>query len=96
VRVDEDFIPLAHLSAQYIWFQIPTRAIRALGDDRFVECKGKINRVADFYRPLDVDDPRKGNALIPKYAVLKNKVEAFAGSVTEIAETVRNAMEAAS
>jgi hypothetical protein len=45
---------------------------------------------------LDVDDPRKGNALIPKYAVLKNKVEAFAGSVTEIAETVRNAMEAAS
>jgi hypothetical protein len=96
VRVDEDFIPLAHLSAQYIWFQIPTRAIRALGDDRFVECKGKINKVADFYRPLDVDDPRKGNALIPKYAVLKNKVEAFAGSVTEIAETVRNAMEAAS
>jgi hypothetical protein len=93
VRSDEDFIPLAHLSAQYIWFQIPMRAVRPLGDDRFVECKGKINSVAAvFYRPMDVDDPRKTNALIPKYAVLKNKVEAFEGAVTEIAEMVRSAV----
>ena len=68
-----------------------------LGDDRFVECKARINSVAPvFYRPMDVDDPAKTNALMPKYGILKDKVEAFEVAVTEIAETVRDAMEAAS
>ena len=92
VRVDEGFVPLAHLSAQFIWFQIPMRAVRALGDDRFVECKGKINTVAHFYRPMDVGDPRKTNALIPKYGILKDKVEAFEGAVTVIADMIRSAV----
>jgi hypothetical protein len=45
---------------------------------------------------MDVDDPGKTNALMPKYGILKDKVEAFEVAVIEIAETVRNAMEAAS
>jgi hypothetical protein len=45
---------------------------------------------------MDVDDPGKTNALMPKYGILQDKVEAFEVAVTEIAETVRNAMEAAS
>jgi hypothetical protein len=64
------------------------------GGAEIVQAAAPVNPVVPLTHT--VDDPRKGNALIPKYAVLKNKVEAFAGSVTEIAETVRNAMEAAS
>jgi len=48
---DGDFIPLVSFGDTHIWFQLPMRAIRVLGDERFVTCKRKINSVADFYRP---------------------------------------------
>jgi hypothetical protein len=41
---------------------------------------------------MDVGDPRKTNALIPKYGILKDKVEAFEGAVTEIADMIRSAV----
>jgi hypothetical protein len=68
------------------------RAVSVLGSDRFVNCKRKINRVVDFYRPLEVEDPNKTNYSLIKYGVLKDKVDDFIKAVTEIAQTIRNAM----
>ena len=49
-----------------------------------------------FYRPIDVSDPLKTNALMPRYAILQDKVEAFVSAVAEIAQIIRSAMEKAS
>ena len=92
VDVSGDFIPLVNLSAMNIWFQIPMRAVRVLGDERFVECKQTINQIANFYRPEDISDPTKTNALTPRYGILDGKVESFVEAVTQIAETVRSAV----
>jgi len=59
IEVDGDFIPLLSVSATNMWFPIPMRAVRVLGDERFTACKQKINSVAAFYRPEDVSDPTK-------------------------------------
>jgi hypothetical protein len=48
VDVRVAFMPLVSLSAMYAWFQIPMRAVRALGDERFVASKQDINNVAIF------------------------------------------------
>jgi hypothetical protein len=41
-----------------------------------------------------VDDPSKNSILTPQYPVLKDKVENFVESVTEIDETLKSAMTA--
>jgi hypothetical protein len=92
VDVSEDFVPLVNLSGSYVWFQIPMRAVRALGDERFVACKQRMNEVANFYRPEDLLDPTKTNALTPRYGILDGKVEAFCDAVSKIANTVRAAL----
>ena len=96
IEVDGDFIPLLSVSATNMWFSIPMRAVRALGDERFVACKQKINGVVVFYRPEDVFDPTKTNTLGPRFRALDGKVEAFVEAITEIANTVRSAITEAS
>ena len=93
VHVDGDFIPLLSFGAEYIWFQIPVRAVRSLGPERFVTCKQKVNSVAQFYRPEDVADPDKNNSLNPRYDLLTGKVEAFVEAFSEVAGIVRAAVE---
>ena len=93
VYVDGDFIPLLSFGAEYIWFQIPVRAVRSLGPERFVICKQKINTVAPFYRPEDVADPDKTNALNPRYEILMGKIEAFVEAFSQISDMVRAAVE---
>jgi len=92
VDVDGDFVPLVSFGDTHIWFQIPIRAVRVLGDERFVLCKQKINGVTVFYRPEDVSDPQKTNALSPRFEILVGKVDAFVKAFSEIAEIVRSAM----
>jgi hypothetical protein len=92
VDVDGDFVPLVSFGDTHIWFQIPIRAVRVLGDERFVLCKQKINGVTVFYRPEDVSDPQKTNALSPRFESLVGKVDAFVKAFSEIAEIVRSAM----
>ncbi len=92
IEVDGDFIPLLSVSPTNIWWALPIRAIRALGDERFLECKRKINEAADFYRPEDIADPTKTSALGPRFRILDGKLDAFVEAVKEIAETVRIAM----
>jgi hypothetical protein len=94
--VKDDFIPLVSFGAEYIWFQIPIRAIRVLGAERFVICKQMINNVAAFYRPEDVFDPDKANALNPRYEILLGKVESFVKAFSEIAEIVKTSVSEAS
>jgi len=96
VEVNGDFISLFGITATNIWFSIPIRAVRALGDERFVACKRRINSVGDFFRPEDVSDPTKTTTLGPRFRVLDGKVEAFVEAVTEIAEQVRGAVAEAS
>jgi hypothetical protein len=93
VDVEGDFISLVHVCARYVYFLIPKRAVQALGDERFVDCKRKVNQIANFYRPFDVDDPSKTGNLLPKYGVLKHKVRAFVAAVTEIAEIIQGALK---
>ena len=96
VDVAVDFIPLVTLSAREVWFQIPMRAVRQLGDARFVTCKQRINSVGNFYRAEEVDDPTKTNALSPKYSILEGKVDGFLEAVCDIAQTIRVAVAEAS
>lgn len=96
MTVNGDFIPLLWLGATFVWFQLPMKAVRLLGNERFVACKRKINSVGCFYRPGEVDDPSKVNALTPKYGIVRDKVEDFVNAVTEIAATVRSAIVEAS
>jgi len=94
VEIDGDFITLVSMMGPNFSFQLPLRAIRALGGERFVACKQKINCAADdaFFPPGDVSHPTKNNALWPRYGILDGKVEAFVKAVNEIAETVRSAI----
>jgi hypothetical protein len=96
VEVDGNFITLLSVSATNMWFPLPQRAVRALGDERFVTCKQRINKVVPFYRSEDVSDPTKTNTLGPRFRALDGKVESFVEALTEIAETVRAAVAEAS
>jgi hypothetical protein len=92
IEMEGDFITLLSVSATNVWFPMPLRAIRALGDERFVACKQKINTVVTFYRPEDLSDPTRTNTLGPRFRALDGKVEAFVEALREIAETVRSAV----
>jgi hypothetical protein len=92
IDVGGNFTPLVSMSSREIWFQLPMRAVRALGGERFVACKQTINSVANFYRPEDVSDDTKTNALTPKYSILTDKVEEFVEVVARIAQMVRSAV----
>jgi hypothetical protein len=92
IEVDGDFITLLSVSATNMWFPLPQRAVRALGDERFVACKQRINSVVAFYRPDDVGDPTKTNTLGPRFRALDGKVESFVEALTEVAETIRSAV----
>ena len=96
IEVDGDFITLLSISASHLWFPFPMRAVRALGDQRFVECKQKINDVVPFYRAEDVADPTKTNTLGPRFRVLDGRVDSLVGALAEIAENVRKAVAEAS
>jgi hypothetical protein len=85
----DDFVPLLSLGASFLWFQIPVRAVRLLGDDPFTLCKQRINRVANFYRPAEVMDPTKTNVLNLKYDILEGKVPAFLIAMEEVAAIIR-------
>ena len=92
VDVSGAFIPLVSLFVVNVWFQIPMRAVRALGEERFVACKQTINQIGNFYRPEDISDPTKTDALGPRYGVLDGKVDSFAEAVNQIAETIWSAV----
>jgi hypothetical protein len=96
ITCKEEFIPLLSLAASSIWFQIPMRAVRLLGEDQFVLCKQRINRVASFYRPAEVMDPTKTNALGPKYDILEGKVPSFASAMEEVSGVIKQAVTDAS
>ena len=95
VAVAGDFIPLVSMDFGGVWFSIPMRAVRVLGEERFVACKQRINQIASFYRPEDVADPAKTTGLGPRYRTLDGKVDSFVAAVVEIAEVIRNAVEEA-
>jgi len=95
VGVAGDFIPLVSMDFGGAWFSIPMRAVRVLGEERFVACKQRINQVALFYRSEDVADPAKTTGLGPRYRTLDGKVDSFVAAVVEIAEVIRNAVEEA-
>jgi hypothetical protein len=77
---------LVMLGDRYLWCQVPARLRAVLGGDRFVECKRILNAVAPFYRPEDVDDPSRVNALTPKYDVVMGKEQDFVRAIAAIAE----------
>ncbi|HSU60657.1 MAG TPA: hypothetical protein VLI55_15195 [Bryobacteraceae bacterium] len=95
VEVDGDFIWFVHVCAKYVYFVIPSRAVRVLGDERFVHFKRKINEVADFYRLPEAADPSTAYSRLIQYAILKGKVDDFMKAITEIAGTIRDAMREA-
>lgn len=92
IEIDGDFVSLVHLIPKQIYFLIPMRAVRALGEERFIECKRKINQIAEFYHSAFVKDPNKNNIFNPSYSVLRGKVPEFVKAVEEIAEMIQNAM----
>ncbi|MBI2815966.1 MAG: hypothetical protein HYX72_03405 [Acidobacteria bacterium] len=92
IEVDEDFISLLSMTPTNMWFSIPIRAVRVLGEQRFITCKQRINEVAEFYRREDESDATKTTALAPRFRVLDGKLDAFVEAFTEVAETVKGAM----
>jgi hypothetical protein len=96
IEVDGNFITIFSVTATNIWMAIPLRAVRALGDQRFVACKQRMNTVGEFYRPQDLSDPTKTTGLGPRFRVLDGKVESFVEAVSEVAETMRGAVAAVS
>jgi len=92
LHVNGAYVPLVSLSPTSVWVQIPMRAVRALGDESFVACKQELNKIANFYRPEDVSDPTKTNALGPRYNVLDGKTEAFITAISLVANTMRDAI----
>jgi hypothetical protein len=92
VVANDGVVPLVSLGPKYVAVQIPSRAARALGEERFVACKQRINDVATFYRPEDVPDPAKVFGLSPQYPILIGKVPSFVAALVEIAEEVQKAL----
>ncbi len=96
LRVNGDFIALLSLTHWGIWCCLPKRAIRRLGNAGFLDCKRRINKVAEFYKKEEIDDPTKSGALGPRYGILQNKVEPFVEAVEFIATQVRSSSGLAS
>jgi hypothetical protein len=95
VEIEGDLISLVHVCTKYVYVLLPIRAVRALGEERFVECKRKINTVAEFYSASTVEDPSKNASWSQKYGGLNGRIGAFMKAVAEIAETIRSAMTVA-
>jgi hypothetical protein len=93
VLVDEEFLGLVHLSGTEIYCYLPRRAILALGENQFVECKRKICSVAEFYRSFDVDDPTRTKYCVQHYSDIVGKVDSLVSVLTEIGNMIRTAME---
>jgi hypothetical protein len=93
VAVAGDYLPLVSMDFHGVWFSIPARAVRDLGEERFVASKQRINRVAQFYPSEYVADPAKTTGLGPNYRALDGKIDSFVAAVVEIAETIRGAVE---
>ncbi len=89
VKEGSAFLGLVALGDQYIWCQIPARLRALLGGERFVECKRLLNSVAGFYRPEDVEDPDKVNALTPKDDAVVGKEQDFVKVIGTIADLAR-------
>jgi len=88
VKDATSFFMLATLSDRWVWCQIPVRLIAKLGPDRFNACKRILNEVGvTFYRPEDVEDADKVNALTPKYEKLVGKEQDFIRAIQRVAET---------
>ncbi len=92
LRDGSDFYTLAAFSSRYLWCQIPARLRAMLGDNRFVDCKRTLNRVATFYRPEDVDDPAKVNALTPRYDAVVGKAAAFVDAIRTVASLAQESI----
>jgi len=92
VSDDSGIVPLVAFGGQRIYCNIPARLRAALGDQRFVDCKRILARIAPFYRPEDVDDPSKVNALMPKYDVLIGQEREFVRAIGEVADIARTAL----
>ncbi len=94
IELDGDFLGLVDLNGTEVYCYLRKRAIRALGDDKFVECKRKICSVAEFYRTFEVDDPTKLKYCAQHYDDLNDKVEVFLSVVNEVAVVMRAAITA--
>jgi hypothetical protein len=92
VKVETSFLGLALLSDRNMWCQIPARLRGILGGDRFVACKRILNGVAEFYRPEDVEDADKVNALTPRYDKLVGKEQDFVKAISAVAEIAKAAI----
>ena len=94
VNVDGDLIQLLSFTTTNIWFSLPIRAARALGESGLAECRQAINRVGTFYRQEDLNNPSK-SSLAPRYDILKDHSPAdFAAAVKVVADKVTDAMTA--
>ena len=92
VNVDGNFISVLTLNSTNIWFSLPSRVIRALGDGHFVACKQIMNSVGQFYRLEDLEDPTKSSVLAPRYELLKDKAEALVSAINEVVGKVKSAL----
>jgi hypothetical protein len=86
------FVSLLHLHSYYVYFLIPTKALRALGESRFVECKRLINSIAAFYRPEDVNDASRTDPLLPRYSAIAGEETELVKATVTVAEWIREAM----
>lgn len=94
IEIEGDFISLVHVCSKVVYFLIPMRAARVL-DEQLANCKFRLNEVAAFYRPSDLEDRGKNQTLSLRYDVLKGEIEDFTKAVTDIADTIRTAMTVA-
>lgn len=92
VEIKWDFVSIAMFTATNIWFSIPKRAVQSLGPDQFKAFKKKINTLAKFYKPEELDDPTKTGGLGPRYTVLDGKLETFVDAVRSVADEIRSAV----
>jgi hypothetical protein len=92
VEVEGEFFTLLSIGAQNMWFQLPIRARKALGEERFLTCKQKVNSVVNFFSPKDVSEPSKWASLCPKFQALDGKVDLLVEEFNEVAEIVRDAV----
>lgn len=95
VEVDGDFSSLIHVCTRSIYLLIPMRGVRVLGEERFLDCKRKINKVANFYLPSQLEDPTKNTYLMVRFGILRDKIEEFMSAALDIADTIRAALEEA-
>lgn len=93
VTVVGDFISILSFNAFNIWFSLPIRAVRALGDERWVKCKQIVNGLGRFYRQEDLELPTTPPPLGPRYDILaEHSPQEFLSALTEIGDLVKAAL----